>query len=81
MGYGDRKPYKIPEGIEVELGKTNAGRKVKSVGKGAQERVMNVVCTIERIRKRSVYTGCGRTRKHRVGKKKLKPTKPAASWF
>ena len=75
VGYGDRKPYKIPMGVEVELGKTNTSRKVKSEGKGARERVMKVVCTRERIRKRSVYTGCGRSRKSRVGKKKLKPTK------
>ena len=75
IGYGDRKEYKRKEGVEVELAKNNIGRKLKAEGKGARERVMKEVCTRERIRKRSVYTGCGRTRKSRVGKKKLKPTK------
>jgi hypothetical protein len=78
VGYGDRKKYIRPEGVEAELGKTNTGRKVKSKGKGARERVMKVVCTREGMRKRSEYTGCGRTRKSRVGKKKLKPTKVRA---
>jgi hypothetical protein len=78
VGYGDRKKYRRPEGVEAELGKTKAGRKVKSKGKGARERVIKVVCTREGRRKRSEYTGCGRTRKSRVGKKKLKPTKVRA---
>lgn len=78
VGYGDTKKYTRPEGVEVELGKTNTGRKVKSKGRGARERVMKVVCIREGRRKRSVYTGCGRIRKSRVGKKKLKPTKVRA---
>lgn len=78
VGYSDRKEYVREEGVEVELAKNNMGRNVKYVGKEARQRAMNVVCKRERMRKRSVYTGCGRTRKSRVGKKKLKPTKVRA---
>lgn len=86
VGYGDRKTYERKEGMEVELAKNNIGRRIRydvrvsgpRKGMGARERVRNEVCNRERRRKRSVYTGCGRTRKSRVGKKKLKPTKVTA---
>lgn len=86
VGYGDRKTYERKEGVEVELAKNNIGRRIRydvrvsgpRKGMGARERVRNEVCNRERRRKRSVYTGCGRTRKSRVGKKKLKPTKVTA---
>lgn len=86
VGYGDMKTYERKPGVEVELAKNNIGRRIRydegrsgtRKGIGARERVMNEVCNRERRRKRSVYTGCGRTRKSRVGKKKLKPTKVTA---
>ena len=78
LGYSDRKEYVREEGVEVEIAKNNIGRTVKYVGEEARQRAMNVVCKREKMRKRSVYTGCGRTRKSRVGKKKLKPTKVRA---
>lgn len=75
VGYSDRKEYVRKEGVEVEVAKNNMGRKLKYVGKEARQQAMNEVCKREGMRKRSVYTGCGRTRKSRVGVKKLKPTK------
>jgi hypothetical protein len=78
LGYGHKRRHSRGEGIEVTREKTNMGRTVKAKGEKARERVRNEVCKRERRRPRSVYTGCGRTRKSRVGKKKLKPTKVRA---
>jgi ribosomal protein L6P/L9E len=73
LGYGHRKYHTRPDQMGVEVFK--AGRKVRWEGQGARKKVMQEVCALERRRPRSEYTGCGRTRKSRVGKKKLKPTK------
>lgn len=78
LGYGHRRKHKLPLGMEVTRGKNHMSRILKRKGEKARERVMNEVCKRERRRPRSVYTGCGRTRKSRVGKKKLKPTKVRA---
>lgn len=78
VGFSDRKKYKRKEHVEVELAKNHIGRKLKLVAKGARQTLINEVCKIENRRKRSEYTGCGITRKSRVGKKKLKPTKVRA---
>lgn len=75
VGYGHTQEYKRGSGVEVEVWKNNRGLKVRSTGVGARERVMKEVCGRERIRPRSRYTGYGRSRKSRVGRKKLKPTK------
>lgn len=78
LGYSDMKKYVREKGVSVEVAKNNMGRTLKYSGEEAREKAMNIVCKRERMRKRSVYTGCGRTRKSRVGKKKLKPTKVRA---
>lgn len=78
LGYSDMKEYVREKGVSVEVAKNNMGRVLKYEGDSAREKAMNRVCKRESMRKRSVYTGCGRTRKSRVGKKKLKPTKVRA---
>jgi hypothetical protein len=78
LGYGHKRRHTRAEGIQVTREKTHMGRTVKGEGERARQRVRNEVCKRERRRPRSEYTGCGRTRKSRVGKKKLKPTKVRA---
>jgi len=81
VGYADRKRYKRKPGREAVVDQSSMGRTV--VGKGEKEeevrvRVMNAVCAMEKRRPVSEYTGSGIRRKARVGKRKLKPTKPQA---
>jgi hypothetical protein len=78
LGYGHKRCHKRPEGMEATRRKTNIGRTLSIKAKKARELVIQEICKRERRRPRSVYTGCGRTRKNRVGKKKLKPTKVRA---
>ena len=73
LGYGHRRTYDRPYEMGVEVSK--AGRKLSREGESARQKVIKEVCGLERRRPLSEYTGCGRTRKSRVGKKKLKPTK------
>lgn len=78
LGFGHIRKYTLGPGVElVEVNKS--GRKLwadKQEGPvSGRERVMRDVVGLERRRPLSVYTGCGITRKSRVGKKKLKPTK------
>lgn len=81
LGFGHIRKYTLGPGVElVDVNKS--GRKLwadkqegPQSGCSARERVMRDVVGLERRRPLSVYTGCGRTRKSRVGKKKLKPTK------
>lgn len=76
VGYSDRKVYKRKEGREGRIDQTNMGRTLVGKGENARVKVMNAVCQIEKRRKVSDYTGSGIRRKSRVGKRKLKPTKP-----
>jgi len=77
VGYADLKTYKRKEGREVKVEGTNMGRMVSAKGKDARVKVMNAVCAMEKRRPASEYTGSGILRKSRVGKLKLKPTKPS----
>lgn len=76
VGYSDRKVYKRKEGRDAVIDQSNMGRTLVGKGKNARVKVMNAVCQIEKRRKVSDYTGSGIRRKGRVGKRKLKPTKP-----
>lgn len=76
VGYSDRKEYKRKEGVEVQVEASNTGRRVRAKGADARVKVMNAVCGMEKRRPASPYTGSGIRRKSRVGKRKLKPTKP-----
>jgi hypothetical protein len=76
VGYSDRKEYKRKEGVEVQVEGSNTGRRVRAKGADARVKVMNAVCGMEKRRPASPYTGSGIRRKSRVGKRKLKPTKP-----
>jgi len=77
VGYSDRKTYKRKEGREATVESSNMGRTIVGKGKDARVRVMNAVCDMEKRRPASEYTGSGILRKSRVGKLKLKPTKPS----
>lgn len=74
LGYGEPRRWKRPEGREVEVDK-GTKRKRKATGVDSRERVMAAAVSRERRRPRSVYTGAGRSRKQKVGKRKLKSTK------
>jgi hypothetical protein len=77
VGYSDLKPYKRKEGREASVDSSNMGRTIVGKGKDARVKVMNAVCAMEKRRPASEYTGSGILRKSRVGKLKLKPTKPS----
>jgi ribosomal protein L6P/L9E len=79
VGYSDRKEYKRKPGVEVQVEASNTGRTVRAKGPDARVKVMNAVCGMEKRRPASPYTGSGIRRKSRVGKRKLKPTKPQGS--
>lgn len=76
VGYSDRKTYKRKPGREARVDQTNTGRTVVGKGKDARVKVINAVVQMEKRRPVSEYTGSGIRRKSRVGKRKLKPTKP-----
>lgn len=76
VGYSDRKVYKRKEGRDARIDQSNMGRTLVGKGENARVKVMNAVCQIEKRRQVSDYTGSGIRRKSRVGKRKLKPTKP-----
>lgn len=76
VGYSDRKEYKRKEGVEVQIDQSSTGRTVRAKGPDARVKVMNTVSMMEKRRPVSPYTGSGIRRKERVGKLKLKPTKP-----
>lgn len=76
VGYSDRKAYKRKEGVEVQIEQSSTGRTVRAKGPDARVKVMNTVSMMEKRRPVSPYTGSGIRRKERVGKLKLKPTKP-----
>jgi hypothetical protein len=78
VGYSDRKTYQRKPGREATVDASNTGRTVRGKGKDARIRVMNAVVQLEKRRRVSDYTGSGIRRKSRVGKRKLKPTKPQA---
>lgn len=78
VGYADRKTYERKEGREVKVEASNMGRTIYGKGKDARVKVMNAVVAREKRRKVSEYTGSGMRRKSKVGKRKLKPTKPHA---
>ena len=78
VGYSDRKTYKRKPGREAKVDQSNTGRTVMGKGKEARVKVMNAVVQMEKRRPASEYTGSGIRRKSRVGKLKLKPTKPQA---
>jgi len=78
VGYSDRKTYKRKPGREAKVDQSNTGRTVIGKGRDARVKVMNAVVQIEKRRPASEYTGSGIRRKSRVGKLKLKPTKPQA---
>jgi len=77
VGYSDLKTYKRKEGREGSVESSNIGRTILGKGKDARVRVINAVSAIEKRRPVSEYTGSGIRRKSRVGKLKLKPTKPS----
>jgi hypothetical protein len=77
VGYADLKTYKRKEGRDAVVESSNIGRTVVGKGKDARVKVMNAVCEMEKRRPASEYTGSGILRKSRVGKLKLKPTKPS----
>jgi len=77
VGYADLKPYIRKEGREVSVDSSNMGRTIIGKGKDARVKVMNAVSAMEKRRPVSEYTGSGILRKSRVGKLKLKPTKPS----
>lgn len=76
-GYGHRRKHVVGEGRVAEVGKAHTSRKICGKGEGCRQKVINEVYRREARRPRSVYTGCGRSRKSRIGKKKLKSTKVA----
>jgi hypothetical protein len=76
VGYADRKEFKRKEGREVQVETSNTGRTLRAKGPDARVKVRNAVCGMEKRRPASPYTGSGIRRKSRVGKRKLKPTKP-----
>jgi hypothetical protein len=76
VGYSDRKTYTRKPGREATVDQSNMGRTLVGKGENARVRVMNAVCAMEKRRRASEYTGSGIRRKSRVGKRKLKPTKP-----
>jgi hypothetical protein len=78
VGYADRKTYTRKPGREVKVDPSNMGRTLYAKGEAARVLVMNAVCAREKRRPVSEYTGSGIRRKSRVGKRKLKPTKPQA---
>lgn len=77
VGYSDLKSYTRKEGRESSVDSSNMGRTVFGKGENARVKVMNAVCAMEKRRPASEYTGSGILRKSRVGKIKLKPTKPS----
>lgn len=77
VGYADMKSYTRKEGREASVDSSNMGRTIVGKGKDARVKVMNAVCAMEKRRPASEYTGSGILRKSRVGKLKLKPTKPS----
>lgn len=78
VGYSDRKKYTRKEGRKAIVDQSSIGRTVRGKGKDARVKVMNAVSEMEKRRRVSEYTGSGIIRKSRVGKRKLKPTKPQA---
>jgi hypothetical protein len=76
VGYSDIKTYQIKDGRHATVESSNKGRTLYASGKGCRVRVINAVCSIENRQKVSKYTGSGILRKSRVGRLKLKPTKP-----
>jgi len=77
VGYSDLKTYKRKDGREATVESSNMGRTVVGKGNDARVKVINAVCAMEKRRPASEYTGSGILRKSRVGKLKLKPTKPS----
>jgi len=78
VGYSDRKEYRRKPGREVVVDQSSMGRSLRGKGEDARVKVINAVCGMEKRRRVSEYTGSGIRRKSRVGKRKLKPTKPQA---
>lgn len=78
VGYSDRKTYTRKPGREAVVDQSSMGRTLIGKGENARVKVMNAVCDREKRRRVSEYTGSGIRRKSRVGKRKLKPTKPQA---
>jgi len=77
VGYSDLKSYTRKEGREATVEGSNMGRTIVGKGTDARVKVINAVCAMEKRREVSEYTGSGIMRKSRVGKLKLKPTKPS----
>jgi hypothetical protein len=76
VGYSESKVYQRPLGLTAERHKNSMGRTRSMKGPEARMKVMNEVRKLEKRRPVSDYTGCGILHKDKVGKLKLKPTKP-----